>query len=130
MENGELHGSRASFKDDHHIDWMNNGDYAVYKIDNRMNASYYDVSFTAGTTQSNVSINFVITNAEGLEVCNEAYEPELFVITERGYGNQHCQHCHKPFVFHVSFSGIYGQRFRIPASFSWMPECPVRRIYG
>jgi len=76
MENGELHGSRASFGSDHHIDWMNNGDYAVYKIDNRMNASYYDVSFTAGTTQPNVSINFVITNAEGLEVCNETVDIE------------------------------------------------------
>ena len=28
-------------------------------------------------------------------------------LTERGRGNQHCQHCHKPFVFHDSFSEGY-----------------------
>ena len=76
MENGELHGSRASFGTDHHIDWMNNGDYAVYKLDNQMNAAYYDVTFTAGTQQSNVTLNFVITDADGQEVCNQDVEIE------------------------------------------------------
>ncbi len=76
MENGELHGSRASFGSDHHIDWMNNGDYAIYKLDNQMNASYYDVTFTAGTQQSNVSLNFNIKDAEGKEVCNETVDME------------------------------------------------------
>ena len=76
MENGELHGSRASFGNDHHIDWMNNGDYAIYKLDNQMNVSYYDVTFTAGTQQSNVSLNFNIKDAEGNEVCNETVDIE------------------------------------------------------
>jgi len=76
MENGELHGSRASFGTDHHIDWMNNGDYAIYKLDNQMNAAYYNVTFTAGTQQDNVSINFNITNVEGTVVCDETVDIE------------------------------------------------------
>ena len=76
MENGELHGSRASFGTDHHIDWMNNGDYAIYKLDNQMNAAYYTVNFTAGTQQPNVSINFNIKDAEGTVVCDETVDIE------------------------------------------------------
>lgn len=76
MENGTLNGGRASFGSDHHIDWMNNGDHAIYKLDNQMNASYYDVTFTAGTQQSNVSLNFNIKDAEGKEVCNETVDIE------------------------------------------------------
>lgn len=74
MENGELHGSRASFGTDHHIDWMNNGDYATYKLDNQMDAQYYDVAFTAGTQNDNVSINFVIKDAEENTVCDETVD--------------------------------------------------------
>ena len=71
MENGELHGSRASFKDDHHIDWMNNGDYAIYTLNNLIDAQYYTISFTAGTPQPSVSVNFTIKSDTGDEVCNE-----------------------------------------------------------
>ena len=74
MENGELHGSRASFGSDHHIDWMNNGDYATYRLDNRMDAAYFTVDFTAGTQQDNVSLTFNIKNDEGTEVCNETVD--------------------------------------------------------
>ncbi|MBQ5455324.1 MAG: hypothetical protein IIT63_05815, partial [Prevotella sp.] len=76
MENGELKGSRANFASDHHIDYMMNGDIATYKLDNQMNASYYDVNFTAGTQQDNVSLNFTITDAEGNEVCNQDVDIE------------------------------------------------------
>ena len=71
MENGTLKGNNASFKDDHHIDWMNNGDYATYTLDNTIDAQYYTVTFTAGTTQPNVTLNFSIKNAEGQSVCNQ-----------------------------------------------------------
>ena len=71
MENGELHGSHASFKEDHHIDWMNNGDYAVYTLNNLVDAQYYTISFTAGTPQPSVSVNFNIKSDAGAEVCNE-----------------------------------------------------------
>ena len=71
MENGELHGSRASFKEDHHIDWMNNGDYAIYTLNNLIDAQYYTISFTAGTPQPSVSVNFTIKSDDGAEVCNE-----------------------------------------------------------
>ena len=76
MENGELKGSRANFASDHHIDYMMNGDIATYKLDNQMNASYYDINFTAGTQQDNVSLNFTITDAEGNEVCNQDVDIE------------------------------------------------------
>lgn len=71
MENGQLTGNRASFKDDHHIDWMNNGDYATYQLDNTVNAQYYTVTFTAGTTQPDVTLNFSIKDAGGTSVCNQ-----------------------------------------------------------
>ena len=71
MENGTLNGSRASFKDDHHIDWMNNGDYATYQLDNTVDAQYYTVTFTAGTTQPSVTLNFSIKDASGASVCNQ-----------------------------------------------------------
>ena len=76
MENGTLNGSRASFGTDHHIDWMNNGDNAVYKLDNKIDAQYYDVQFTAGTQQSNVSINVQIVDAEGHSVCDQTVDIE------------------------------------------------------
>ena len=76
MENGELNGSRASFGSDHHIDWMNNGDYATYKLDNQIDAAYYTVDFTAGTQQDNVSLNFNIKNAAGDVVCDETVDIE------------------------------------------------------
>ena len=76
MENGELHGSRASFKEDHHIDWMNNGDYAVYTLNNLVDAQYYTISFTAGTPQPSVSVNFNIKNEAGTEVCNQTVDIE------------------------------------------------------
>ena len=64
MENGVLTGSRANFKDDHHIDYMMNGDYATYTLNNLVDAQYYTVSFTAGTANSasSVSLNFNIKN--------------------------------------------------------------------
>ena len=71
MENGTLTGSRASFKDDHHIDWMNNGDYATYLLNNIVDAQYVTVAFTAGTTQPNVTLNFNIKDANGTSVCNQ-----------------------------------------------------------
>ena len=71
MENGVLSGSRASFGSDHHIDWMNNGDYATYKLENILDAQYYTVSFTAGTTQPDVILNFDIKDANGTSVCNQ-----------------------------------------------------------
>ena len=76
MEYGVLTGSRASFKEDHHIDWMNNGDYATYELENIVDASYYTVSFTAGTTQPKVTLNFSIKNADGVSVCNHDVEIE------------------------------------------------------
>ena len=45
MLKGELHGSRASFGSDNHIDWMNNGDYAIYQLVNTIDAQYYDIDF-------------------------------------------------------------------------------------
>ena len=65
MRYGELHGSRASFGSDNHIDWMNNGDYAVYKLKNDVDAQYYDIDFGVGTQQDNVSITFAIANENG-----------------------------------------------------------------
>ena len=76
MENGTLHGSRASFKEDHHIDWMNNGDYAVYELNNLMDAQYYTISFTAGTPQPKVWVVFNIKNEQGDVVCDETVEIE------------------------------------------------------
>ena len=80
MENGVLTGSRANFKDDHHIDYMMNGDYATYTLNNLVDAQYYTVSFTAGTANSasSVSLNFNIKNdADGTEVCNHDVELQL-----------------------------------------------------
>ena len=71
MENGVLVGARANFAADHHIDYMMNGDKATYEIDNQMDASYYDLTFTAGTTQPAVTLNFTITSAAGTVVCNQ-----------------------------------------------------------
>ena len=71
MENGTLHGSRATFSSDHHIDWMTNGDYAIYQLENTVDAQYYTVSFTAGTTQPSVTLNFSIRDAGGTSVCNQ-----------------------------------------------------------
>ena len=71
MENGTLTGNRASFKEDHHIDWMNNGDYATYQLNNIVDAQYYTVAFTAGTTQPNVTLNFSIMDVNGGSVCNQ-----------------------------------------------------------
>ncbi len=71
MENGELTGSRASFKEDHHIDWMNNGDYATYLLHNTVDAAYYTISFTAGTTQPAVTLHFNIKNDAGATVCDQ-----------------------------------------------------------
>lgn len=62
---GELHGSRASFGSDNHIDWMSNGDYAIYKLNNTMDAQYYDIDFGVGTTQPEVSITFSLANEAG-----------------------------------------------------------------
>ena len=76
MENGELQGNRANFAGDHHIDYMMNGDKAIYKLNNLMNAAYYDIAFTAGTVQSNVSLNFNITDEAGAAVCDETVEIE------------------------------------------------------
>ena len=36
-----------------------------------MDAQYYTISFTAGTPQPSVSVNFTIKNAAGTEVCNQ-----------------------------------------------------------
>lgn len=68
MTKGELHGSRASFGSDNHIDWMNNGDYAVYELNNTIDAKYYDISFGVGTTQPSVSITFALKDVSGKEV--------------------------------------------------------------
>lgn len=65
---GELHGSRASFGSDNHIDWMNNGDYAIYNLVNTIDAKYFDIDFGVGTQQDNVSITFAITNEAGEKV--------------------------------------------------------------
>lgn len=65
MRYGELYGSRASFGSDNHIDWMNNGDYAVYKLKSDVDAQYYDIDFGVGTQQDNVSITFAIANENG-----------------------------------------------------------------
>ena len=65
MRYGELHGSRASFGSDNHIDWMNNGDYAIYKLKNTIDAQYYDIDFGVGTQQDNVSITFALANEAG-----------------------------------------------------------------
>ena len=70
MERGVLHGSRANFGADHHIDWMTNGDYATYELDNTVDAQYYTIAFTAGTTQPSVTLNFSIKSASGTTVCD------------------------------------------------------------
>lgn len=62
---GELRGSRASFGSDNHIDWMNNGDYAIYKLKSEVDAQYYDIDFGVGTQQDNVSLTFSIANEAG-----------------------------------------------------------------
>ena len=76
MENGVLTGSKANFAADHHIDYMMNGDYATYTLNNLVDAQYYTISFTAGTNNSasSVSLNFNIKNAQGKVVCNEDVE--------------------------------------------------------
>ena len=76
MEKGTLTGSRANFASDHHIDYMMNGDKATYQLYSMMDARYYDVAFTAGTTQNNVSLNYTIKNLQGMEVCNQDVEIE------------------------------------------------------
>ena len=71
MLKGELHGSRASFKEDGHIDWMNNGDYAIYTLVNTIDAQYYDIDFGVGTTQPEVSITFSLANEAGETVWSD-----------------------------------------------------------
>ena len=71
MKNGVLKGNRANFASDNHIDYMMNGDYATYTLNNLVDAQYYTVNFTAGTTQPNVSLNFNIKNEAGTVVCDE-----------------------------------------------------------
>jgi len=68
MQKGELHGSRASFGSDNHIDWMNNGDYAIYHLVNTIDAQYYDIDFGVGTTQPEVSITFALADEAGKTV--------------------------------------------------------------
>ena len=68
MLKGELHGSRASFGSDNHIDWMNNGDYAIYQLVNTIDAQYYDIDFGVGTTQPEVSITFALADEKGKTV--------------------------------------------------------------
>lgn len=68
MKKGELHGGKASFGSDNHIDWMNNGDYAIYKLNNTIDAQYYDIDFGVGTQQDNVSISFTLTDEAGKTV--------------------------------------------------------------
>lgn len=65
MTIGELHGSRASYGADNHIDWMNNGDYVIYKLDNTVDAQYYDIEFGVGTQNDNVSITVSLANEVG-----------------------------------------------------------------
>lgn len=78
MENGTLKSSRsqASFGSDHHIDYMYNNDYATYKLQNLIDAEYYDISFTAGTKQADVSLNFALSDSLGVEIYNRDIEIE------------------------------------------------------
>lgn len=71
MRYGELHGSRANFGSDNHIDWMLNGEYATYKLNNTIDAQYYDIDFGVGTQQDNVSITFAIANEAGETVWSD-----------------------------------------------------------
>ena len=78
MENGTLESSKsqASFGSDHHIDYMYNNDYATYKLQNLIDAEYYDISFTAGTKQADVSLNFALSDSLGVEIYNRDIEIE------------------------------------------------------
>lgn len=78
MENGTLKSSRsqASFGSDHHIDYMYNNDYVTYKLQNLIDAEYYDISFTAGTKQADVSLNFALSDSLGVEIYNRDIEIE------------------------------------------------------
>ncbi len=78
MEHGTLESSKsqASFGSDHHIDYMYNNDYATYKLQNLIDAEYYDISFTAGTKQADVSLNFALSDSLGVEIYNRDIEIE------------------------------------------------------
>ena len=78
MENGTLESSKsqASFGSDHHIDYMYNNDYATYKLQNLIDAEYYDISFTAGPKPADVSLNFALSDSLGVEIYNRDIEIE------------------------------------------------------
>lgn len=111
MENGLLNGSRASFKDDHHIDWMNNGDYATYLLDNIVDAQYFTVSFTAGTTQPNVTLNYSIKDANGVSVCNQDVKIENngdWSSTARSYDFRTQQMLKGQYTMVITFKSVGG----------------------
>ena len=74
MENGTLTSAKpqANFGSDHHIDYMYNNDYATYTLQSLKDVASYEIAFTAGTKQSDVSLNFKITDMAGTEVCNQS----------------------------------------------------------
>ncbi|MGN0220998.1 MAG: pectinesterase family protein [Prevotella sp.] len=76
MEKGELTTSRGNFSSDHHIDYMMSGDYATYQLANLIDAKYYDITFTAGTKQNDVTLNFCIKSRSGIELFSQDIDIE------------------------------------------------------